>query len=138
MTGKQLKMWSWETVRRNWIEPAETENLSNSQKCLITLHIVGWVIIRDVSADRRCFPVYIALRYLYGPADWTGFPTIDLFSERIDKIRGQTHRTSSVCAAFKLNTVERSDDLSNKGPPWVRRRTDARGCLYYNLSLWPG
>ena len=45
MTVKQLKMWSRETVRRNWIEPAETENLSNSQKCLITLHIVGWVII---------------------------------------------------------------------------------------------
>ena len=44
MTGKQLKMWSRETVRRNRIEPAETENLPNSQKCLITLHIVGWVI----------------------------------------------------------------------------------------------
>ena len=39
-----LKMWSRETVRRNRIEAAETENLSNSQKCLITLHIVGWVI----------------------------------------------------------------------------------------------
>ena len=48
MTGKQLKMWSRETVRRNRIEPAETENLSNSQKCLITLHIVGWVIIKNV------------------------------------------------------------------------------------------
>ena len=23
--------------------------------------------VRDVSTDRRCFPVYIALRYLYGP-----------------------------------------------------------------------
>ena len=48
MTVKQLKMWSRETVRRNRIEPAETENLSNSQKCLITLHIVGWVIIKNV------------------------------------------------------------------------------------------
>ena len=48
MTGKQLKMWSRETVRRNRIEPAETENLPNSQKCLITLHIVGWVIIKNV------------------------------------------------------------------------------------------
>ena len=48
MTVKQLKMWSRETVRRNRIEPAETENLSNSQKCLITLHIVGWVIIENV------------------------------------------------------------------------------------------
>ena len=27
VTGKQLKMWSRETVRRNRIEPAETENL---------------------------------------------------------------------------------------------------------------
>ena len=51
MTGKQLKMWSWETVRRNWMEPAETENLPNSQKCLITLHIVGWVIIKTVSHE---------------------------------------------------------------------------------------
>ena len=49
MTGKQLKMWSRETVRRNRIEPAERENLSNSQKCLITLHIVGWVIIKTVT-----------------------------------------------------------------------------------------
>ena len=48
MTVQQLKMWSRETVRRNRIEPAETENLSNSQKCLITLHIVGWVIIKNV------------------------------------------------------------------------------------------
>ena len=48
MTVQQLKMWSRETVRRNRIEPAETENLSNSQKCLITLHIVGWVIIKIV------------------------------------------------------------------------------------------
>ena len=50
MTGKQLKMWSRETVRRNRIEPAETDNLSNSQKCLITLHIVGWVIILLIPA----------------------------------------------------------------------------------------
>ena len=48
MTVQQLKMWSRETVRRNRIEPAETENLSNSQKCLITLHIVGWVIIGTI------------------------------------------------------------------------------------------
>ena len=51
MTVKQLKMWSRETVRLNRIEPAETENLSNSQKCLITLHIVGWVIIKNVKIN---------------------------------------------------------------------------------------
>ena len=39
--------------------------------------------------------------------------TLDLFSERIDKIRGKTHSTSSRCAACKFNTVERSDDLPN-------------------------
>ena len=54
MTVKQLKMWSRETVRRNQIEPAETENLSNSQKCLITLHIVGWVIIRNIISSASC------------------------------------------------------------------------------------
>ena len=54
MTVKQLKMWSRETVRRNRIEPAETENLSNSQKCLITLHRVGWVIKYTVANFRRC------------------------------------------------------------------------------------
>ena len=48
------------------------------------------------------------------PYNWTGFPTIDLFSERIDKIRGKTQSTSSRFAACKLNTVERSDNLSNK------------------------
>ena len=48
------------------------------------------------------------------PYNWTGLPTIDLLSERIDKIRGKTHSTSSQCAACKLNTVERSDDLSNE------------------------
>ena len=47
------------------------------------------------------------------PYNWTGLPTIDLFSERIDKIRGKTRSTSSRCAACKLNTVDRSDDLSN-------------------------
>ena len=52
MTEKQLKMWSRETVRRNRIEPADTENLSNSQKCLITLHIVGWVI--NLSGSHSC------------------------------------------------------------------------------------
>ena len=56
MTGKQLKMWSRETVRRNRIEPAETENLSNIQKCLIALHIVslieGWVI-SQTGSDRK-------------------------------------------------------------------------------------
>ena len=57
MTVKQLKMWSRETVRRNRIEPAETENLSNSQKCLITLHIVGWVIICSVCDLSICILV---------------------------------------------------------------------------------
>ena len=31
----------------------------------------------------------------------------------LKKIRGNTHSTSSRCAACKLNTMERSDDLSN-------------------------
>ena len=48
------------------------------------------------------------------PWNWTGFPIIDLFREHIDKMRCKTHSTSSRCAACKLNTVERSDDLSNK------------------------
>ena len=55
MTVKQLKMWSRETVRRNRNEPAETENLSNSQKCLITLHIVGWVIMSSVNNLGKLF-----------------------------------------------------------------------------------
>ena len=46
------------------------------------------------------------------PLNWTGLPTIDLFSERIDKRRGKTYSTSSRRAACKSNTVERSDDLS--------------------------
>ena len=31
--------------------------------------------VRDVSADRRCFPLYIALRYLCGPVklDWFSY-----------------------------------------------------------------
>ena len=41
--------------------------------------------VRDVSADRRCFSVYIALRYLYGAVKLDWISTIDLFSERIDK-----------------------------------------------------
>ena len=45
------------------------------------------------------------------PINWTGLPTIDLFSERIDKIRGKTHITSSRYSACKLNTVERSKGL---------------------------
>ena len=56
-------MWSRETVRRNRIEPAETENLSNSQKCLITLHIVGWVIINVVISPGKyvykCSPAVV-------------------------------------------------------------------------------
>ena len=47
------------------------------------------------------------------PHNWTGFITIGLFSERIKQIRGKTHSISSRCAVCKLNTVERSDDLSN-------------------------
>ena len=36
-------------------------------------------------------------------------------------MRCKTHSTSSRCAARKLNTVERSDDLSNYGSfsPWI-------------------
>ena len=37
-------VFTGKTVPLNWIKPAETEKLSNSQKCLLTLHIVGWVI----------------------------------------------------------------------------------------------
>ena len=37
--------------------------------------------VRGVSTDCRCFPVYIALRYLYGPAelDWLVF-LLSIFS----------------------------------------------------------
>ena len=44
--------------------------------------------------DRRCFPVYMLCGICMDPYNWTGLPTIDLFSERIDKIRGKTHSTS--------------------------------------------
>ena len=47
--------------------------------------------VRDVSTDHRCFPDYIALRYLNLPLKLDWFPTIDLFSERIDKIRSKIH-----------------------------------------------
>ena len=39
-----VKMLSHETVHRNRIKPVATENTLNSQKCVITLFIVGWVI----------------------------------------------------------------------------------------------
>ena len=68
--------------------------------------------VRGDFTDRRCFPVYIALRYLYRPVKC--IPTIGLSSDRIDKIIGKTHSISPRCAALKLNTVKRSDDLSNK------------------------
>ena len=57
-----------------------------------------------------------ALQYMYGPVklDWFSY-IIDLFSERIEKIRSKIHRTSSRCAACKLNTVKRYNDLSNDG-----------------------
>ena len=34
--------------------------------------------VKVVSTDRRCFPVYIALRYLYGPVklDWFSYQSI--------------------------------------------------------------
>ena len=51
VTGKQLKMFSQGTVPRNRIELAETEKLPNSQKCLITLYIVPWVIIQNSSQN---------------------------------------------------------------------------------------
>ena len=66
------------------------------------------------STDCRWFPVYIALRYLYGPVKLDWFPSIDLLSDCIDKLRGKTHSPRSRCTACKLNTLERSDDLSNK------------------------
>ena len=44
--GKQLKLLSHETVHRNRIKLVATEKASNSQKFLITLYIVGWVIIK--------------------------------------------------------------------------------------------
>ena len=50
----------WETVKNvvtgnsssKLDRTAETENLSNSQKCLKTLHIVGWVIKSTVGGYR--------------------------------------------------------------------------------------
>ena len=51
VTGKQLKMLSHETVHRNWIKLVATEKALNSQKCLITLYIVGWVKISAGSLE---------------------------------------------------------------------------------------
>ena len=61
---------------------------------------------RCVSTECRCFPVYIALRYLYGPVKLDWFPYYRYFQQRIEKIRGKTHSTNSRCAACKLNTVD--------------------------------
>ena len=41
-------MLSHETVLQNRIKLVATEKTLNSQKCLITLYIVGWVIIKNV------------------------------------------------------------------------------------------
>ena len=40
-------MFHKERVPQSRMEPAETEKLPNSQKCLITLHIVVWVITNN-------------------------------------------------------------------------------------------
>ena len=44
-----VKMLPHETVHRNRIKLVATKKTLNSQKCLITLHIQGWVIIKTVS-----------------------------------------------------------------------------------------
>ena len=48
MTWKQLKLLSHETVHRKRIKLVAKEKVLNSQKCLITLYIVDWVIIVDI------------------------------------------------------------------------------------------
>ena len=57
--------------------------------------------------NRRCLPVYMLCGIYMDPINWTGLPTIDLFSKRNDKVRSKTHSTSSRCSVCKLNTVER-------------------------------
>ena len=49
VTGKQLKMLSHETVHRNRNQLVATEKAFNNPTHLITLHIVGWVIIRMIT-----------------------------------------------------------------------------------------
>ena len=52
--------------------------------------------VRGVPKNCRCFPVYMLCCICMEPINWTGLPTMDLFSERFDKIRGNTHITSSL------------------------------------------
>ena len=58
VTGKQLKILSHETVHRNRIKSVATEKVVNSQKCLVTLYIVGWVIKKEYSLRVEDEPRY--------------------------------------------------------------------------------
>ena len=44
MTRKTVKMFFKEAVHLNQIKLAPREKVLNSQKCLISLYVVGWVI----------------------------------------------------------------------------------------------
>ena len=67
VTGKQLEMLSHETVHRNRIKLVATKKALNSQKCLITLYIVGWVIIPVFGI--QCGPESWELRILLNSND---------------------------------------------------------------------
>ena len=76
VTGKQLKMLSHETVHQNHIKLVATENALNSQKCLITLYIVGWVIKVNVTMEviPQFFPVQSTksvTRYIEPEDQWS-------------------------------------------------------------------
>ena len=62
VAGKQLKMLYHETVLQNQIKLVATEKTLNSQKCLITLHIVGWVIIYKYYIPERVIVRMFTLR----------------------------------------------------------------------------
>ena len=57
-----VKMLCHETVHRNRIKMVAMEKAFNSQKCLVTLYVVGWVIIVHVfSLFSLCLLVILAV-----------------------------------------------------------------------------
>ena len=60
VSGKQLEMLSYKTVNRNRIKPVATQKAINSQKYLVTLYTVGWVIITNGKLHpRRLFMISV-------------------------------------------------------------------------------
>ena len=73
--------------------------------------------LRVVTRAANAFQCILLCGICMYPRNWTGFPTIDLFSEhgeRGDKNRGEIHSTSSRCAACKFNIVEGLMTFSNE------------------------